>query len=120
MAQTYYIWGTTTAVLAPEAVDKMLRQSIGDVCSSDFGKGLLISYMTRGISVTEPVMSLRRRDLVLFCSLPVAALVTADHAVIWSKNLRSDITDSSEIFLRLDIVATNSVTDVVLHRFTMR
>lgn len=35
-------------------------------------------------------------------------------------NLRSDITESSEIFLRLDIVATSSSTDVVLQRFTIR
>lgn len=36
------------------------------------------------------------------------------------KDSRSDITDSSEIFLRLDIVVTNSGTEVVLQRLTIR
>lgn len=46
--------------------------------------------MTGGISVTKPEMSLRRQDLVLFCSLSIDALVSADEfmpndAVVCSK-----------------------------------
>lgn len=48
-AQTCYIWDTAIVVLAPEAANKTLRQSIVDVCSSDSGKGLAVSCMTGGI-----------------------------------------------------------------------
>lgn len=123
-AQTCYIWDTAIAVLAPEAVNKMLRRNIADVCSLGSDKGLPISCMTGGISATKPEMLLRRQDLVLFYSLPIDALVSAyqvmPNTLLYAPNLRSDITDSSEIFLRLDIVATSSVTDVVLQRFTTR
>lgn len=80
--------------------------------------------MIVGISVIKPEMSLQRLDLVLFYSLLISVLVNLrsgnNRKECSCQDSRSDITDCSEIFLRLDIVVTSSVTDVVLQRLMTR